>query len=175
MKKIIFLLLVIVTGCPTFADTFTVTSNADSGPGTLREAITLANANGTAVDDIINFNIADVTESGRTITLQTALPAISSNVTIDASTQPGSMLGISSARVTLYLDHYTPLPFTFLYIQNASYVKIYGLCFKYFGNPNAGGGEHYAIGLRNKSNITVGGPGKGNMFCDVRGSITNRF
>jgi len=30
-----------------FADTFIVTSNADSGPGTLREAITLANANGT--------------------------------------------------------------------------------------------------------------------------------
>ncbi len=175
MRKVIFLFLVLGKLCPVFADPFTVTSNADSGPGTLREAITQTNANGSAVADIISFNIADVSEAGRTITLQTALPTISSNITIDASTQPGAMLGIGSARVTLFLDHYTFLPFTFLYIQNASYVKIYGLCFKYFGNPNAGGGEHYAIGLRNSSNITIGGPGKGNMFCDVRGTIVNRF
>lgn len=175
MKSIILLLLSLSSLCPAFADTFTVTSNADSGPGTLREGITMANANGTTVNDVINFNIADVTEPGRTITLLTALPVISSNVTIDASTQPGVMLGISSARVTLYLDHYTPLPFTFLFIQNAGNVNIYGLCFKFFGNPNSGGGENYAIGLRNSAHITIGGPGKGNMFCDVRGSITNRF
>lgn len=175
MKKIIILFLVLGKLCPVFADTFIVTSNTDSGSGTLREAITLANANGSAVTDVINFNIADVTEAGRTITLQTALPAISSNITIDASTQPGAMLGIGSARVTLFLDHYTFLPFTFLFIQNASYVKIYGLCFKYFSNPDTGSGEHYAIGLRNSSNVTIGGPGKGNMFCDVRETITNRF
>jgi hypothetical protein len=175
MRKIIFLFLVLGKFCPVFADPFTVTSNADSGPGTLREAITLANANGTAVADVISFNIADVSEAGRTITLQTALPAISSNITIDASTQPGSLLGIGSARVTLFLDHFTPQPFTFLFIQNASNVKIYGLCFKYFGNPSSGSGDHYAIGLRNSSNITIGAPGKGNMFCDVRGTITNRF
>ena len=56
MKTIILLLLALGSLCPAFADTFTVTSNADSGPGTLREAITMANANGTAVADVINFN-----------------------------------------------------------------------------------------------------------------------
>lgn len=40
-----------------FAETFTVTSNADSGPGTLREALTKAAANGSAEKDYIYFNL----------------------------------------------------------------------------------------------------------------------
>ncbi len=39
------------------AETFIVTSNADSGPGSLREAITLANLNGKTEIDLIHFNI----------------------------------------------------------------------------------------------------------------------
>ena len=157
------------------ADTFIVTSNADIGAGTLREAIGLANANGTAVIDYIHFNIADQSEAGRTINLQSELPTFTSKITIDGTTQSGSNLGISNARITLYLDHYTRLPFTFLFIQNATNVTIYGLCFKFFDNPNSGGGLHYAIGLRNASQITVGVAGKGNLFSGVREGISNNY
>jgi gliding motility-associated-like protein len=173
MKKIILLVLALANFYQVLADTFTVTSNADSGPGTLREAITLANANGTTVADMIVFNITDITETGRTINLQTELPALSSHITIDGSTQPGGVLGISTAKITLFLDHFTSLPFSFIFIQQADNVKIFGLCFRFFYEPDVGGGENYGICLRNSSNITVGAPGKGNLFTYVRGSIVN--
>src|SRR6187399_2127950 len=68
------------------ANTYTVTSTADSGAGTLRQAILDANANSGA--DTIEFNIAG---SGvHTITPATALPVITSPVTIDGYTQAGS-------------------------------------------------------------------------------------
>ena len=69
-----------------FANTYTVTSTADSGAGTLRQAILDANANPGG--DTIAFNI---TGSGvQTISLAGALPQITSPVTIDGYTQPGS-------------------------------------------------------------------------------------
>jgi len=68
------------------ANTYTVTSTADSGAGTLRQAILDANANPGA--DTIAFNI---TGSGvHTIALTAALPYITDAVTIDGYTQAGS-------------------------------------------------------------------------------------
>ena len=68
------------------AGTFTVTSTSDAGAGTLRQAILDANA--AAGADTIAFNI---TGSGvHTIALTTALPDITSPVTIDGYTQAGS-------------------------------------------------------------------------------------
>ena len=68
------------------ANTYTVTSTADSGAGTLRQAILDANANPGA--DTIAFNIAG---SGvHTIAPASALPAITGPVTIDGYTQSGS-------------------------------------------------------------------------------------
>ena len=65
--------------------TFTVTSTANGGTGSLRAAIQSANT--TAGADIIDFNIAG---SGvRTIALNGALPQITEQVTIDGTTQPG--------------------------------------------------------------------------------------
>lgn len=46
-----------------------VTSNADAGSGTLKEALIKAAANGIADKDFIHFNLADHSESGKTITL----------------------------------------------------------------------------------------------------------
>jgi hypothetical protein len=61
-----------------------VTSNADSGAGSLREAIGIANTTGTV--NTINFNIG----SGlQTINLNSPLPAITKQLTIDATSQPG--------------------------------------------------------------------------------------
>ena len=135
----------------------------------------MANANGTVVMDYIDFNIADTSEAGRTINLQSELPELGSNITIDGTTQPGSVLGISVSKVILYLDHYTPTPFTYLYIHNASFVNIYGMCFKFFTDPRAAGGSNYGIYLRNSSHIVVGSAAKGNMFSAVGESVTNNY
>ncbi|HEY1377553.1 MAG TPA: FG-GAP-like repeat-containing protein [Gemmataceae bacterium] len=63
---------------------FTVTSAADSGPGSLRQAILDANARPGA--DTIRFQIASGTQ---TITPATALPTVTDPVVLDATTQPG--------------------------------------------------------------------------------------
>jgi titin len=64
--------------------TFTVTNTADSGAGSLRWAITNANAN--PGPDTINFQI--IGAAPFTINLLSALPAVTDPVTIDATTQP---------------------------------------------------------------------------------------
>jgi parallel beta-helix repeat protein len=63
-----------------------VTSTADSGPGTLRAAIDIANTNLVSPDRIA-FNIPG--PGSLTITATSALPVITDAVTIDATTQPG--------------------------------------------------------------------------------------
>jgi len=69
------------------AATIPVTNTNDSGPGSLRQAITDANL--TAAADTITFNISG---SGvQTIAPTTALPAITHPVTIDGYTQPGAL------------------------------------------------------------------------------------
>jgi len=70
------------------ADTYTVTSNADSGPGTLRQAI--MDANGHPGADTIEFDIAG---SGvHTISPASALPPITDPVTVNGYSQPGSFV-----------------------------------------------------------------------------------
>ena len=69
--------------------TFVVTSIADSGTGTLRQAILDANANG-ASHDLIAFNIPGA--APHLISLNSELPIASSPVTIDGTTQ-GSYAG----------------------------------------------------------------------------------
>jgi hypothetical protein len=67
-------------------NTYTVTTNADSGAGSLRQAILDANANpGT---DTIAFNI--VGSGVHTIAPASALAKLTSPVTIDGYTQPGA-------------------------------------------------------------------------------------
>ncbi len=67
-------------------DTLTVTSSANSGAGTLRQAI--LDANVTAIEETIAFDIPG--SCPRVITLSTPLPTISSTLTLDGFTQPGS-------------------------------------------------------------------------------------
>ena len=67
-------------------NTYTVTSTADAGAGSLRQAITDANGNPGA--DTIAFGI--VGTGPHTITLASALPEITDAVTIDGYTQSGA-------------------------------------------------------------------------------------
>lgn len=72
------------------AATLTVTTAADSGSGSLREAITFANL--THESDTIEFNIEGQPGTTRTITLLTELPDITAPLRIDGYTQPGATL-----------------------------------------------------------------------------------
>lgn len=82
----------------------TVTSAADSGAGSLRSAINLAN--GAAGDAIINFNIPG--GCPQQIELTSALPTIAKTVRIDGYTQPGSAENTDAAlfngTVCVFLD-----------------------------------------------------------------------
>lgn len=82
-----------LTGLASLGDigtTFVVSSTADSGPGTLREAITLANQNPGA--DTIRFDIRDpLVDGAHTITPRSALPVITDTVWLDASREPDAL------------------------------------------------------------------------------------
>jgi len=69
-----------------FAATITVTTTADGGAGSLREAIATSNAS-TGVLDTIAFAIPPLDGTVKTITLATALPDITDPVVIDGYTQ----------------------------------------------------------------------------------------
>src|SRR5215211_2949947 len=98
----------VVLASPAWAATYTVTNNADSGAGSLRQAMIDANAT-TGVADTINFNLG----SAATITLTSAqLPTItdgagltidggSADITISGANQYGVFEVGSGAMLTL--------------------------------------------------------------------------
>jgi hypothetical protein len=81
---------------------FIVTTTANAGVGSLRQAIIDANAN--LGPDTINFNIAGA--GVHTIIPLTPLPTITETVTIDGYTQPGSApaVGITPATILIEID-----------------------------------------------------------------------
>jgi hypothetical protein len=90
LKPKIFVCL-LATSLPLGAATFNVTNTSDSGAGSLRQAITDANAN--AGVDTIAFNVTGAGCDGAgvcTITPATQLPIITSPVLIDGYTQSGA-------------------------------------------------------------------------------------
>jgi hypothetical protein len=169
-RRVLLFLLVVFLSVKVRAEVFTVTSNADAGPGTLREALTLAAANGNTLKDFIYFNLPDISEAGRTIILQTELPNASSNLEINAATQPGGAFGVSDASVILSLNTDNSLR-VLLKLVNVSSVEIFSLSFK--GNwlnsnpPNDVDG----ISIQNSSAITIGGAGTGNLFGNLHFAI----
>jgi S-layer homology domain len=87
MRKIaIAVVSALVLAAPLTANTYTVTSTADSGAGTLRQAILDANGNPGA--DTIAFNI--VGSGVHTVAVASALPTITGPTTVDGYTQSGS-------------------------------------------------------------------------------------
>ena len=84
--------------------TFLVTNLNDSGLGSLRAAITAANADRSGTPATINFNVSG------TITLASDLPIISNDVRIDATSAPG-YLANHGPTVTLNFNGYSGLVF----------------------------------------------------------------
>ncbi len=93
MKRSLVLVVLAVAVSPAFAATLTVTNTADSGAGSLRQAI--LDANGLAGADTINFNIAGA--GVHTITPLSPLPAITGPVTIDGYSQSGAVENTDAA------------------------------------------------------------------------------
>lgn len=164
MKLYFNVLILIICSLHVKAATFWVTSKNDSGIGTLREAITAANSNGTASIDYIYFNLQGVAQNDVTISLTQALPSLTSNIIIDATTQPTSLLGNPSIRVVL-----TRLSIGYingLKLAGVEQVKIFGLYFRNFVSPSGipADDRTAAIYLENSKNITIGEAGKSNGF-----------
>ncbi len=82
-----FVLILTASTAPLFGTVFTVTNTDDTGAGSLRQALTDANA--AAGPHTINFSIAGA--GVHTITPATTLPTIgiAEGLTIDGTTQPG--------------------------------------------------------------------------------------
>lgn len=155
-----------------YAENFVVTNNANAGPGTLRDALEQAAANGESVEDVISFNLPGGTLENRTIRLNSQLPDIPSNVVIDGTSQPGEAFGTSDAKVRIM-----PNPGVYgdqndggLIIMNATNIEIYGLHITGFylsdDAPASRSLSYSAIRVTGGSSITIGKPGAGNVFDD---------
>ena len=171
LLKLLSLILALTLFCRvSTAATFIVTTNADSGPGSLRDALTQAAANGSGSPDLITFNITDLSPAGRTITLLSQLPTVSSDLTIDGTSQAGSAFGNSDARVKLWLSTYpTSTDFTGLLIENSQNVSVYGLAIASIHT----GSLTFGVRVRRSSFVRIGDKGKGNIFYGWGYDISN--
>lgn len=125
--------LAITAASPAYAETLTVTSNADSGPGTLREAVTRANTNGTP--DTITFALP---RGQRTIALSSQITfSVLQETTVDGT---GQGVTVSGRNVTRVFD---TLPTATVTVKNLTVVN---------GRVNDFGG-----GIRNLGTLTVAG------------------
>ncbi len=176
LRKLILGLLFFLVCDKLFAATFVVTSNADSGPGTLRQALSDAAVNGTATTDNITFNLPGATQAAITITLLSQLPDVTANVIIDGTTQPGLALGVSNAKVIITTN--TPAAgFNGLSISPlvgvSDDVEIYGLYIEGFSPNQATLGSGIITGANCK--LVIGAPGKGNVISGNAFAFTGYF
>lgn len=175
MKRIVIFLCLLFHSVLLKAETFIVTSNADSGTGSLRAAIDAANANGIIGTDFINFNLIGSTRTDVSISLTTELPILTSNIVIDGTTQPSALLGNPNIRVAIIRVSSTF--FNGLRLDNASLIEIYGLSFSNFKADPLGDVDDKKAGvfLYNSRDIVIGDPLKPNCFSNSYAGILAPF
>ena len=177
----LFLLFLLVKEV-VLADTFYVTTVNNAGTGSLRDAITLANNNGNRIPDFIYFNIpAGVRDKTIYIRPFDLLPALTSYITIDGTTQPGNSLDASSAKVTIAIEGTPPAggnPIICFNLSQTDHIAIYGLFIKAtvldrntLQPPDA----LYGIFIMDSHNIIIGEPGKGNVLSGWNKAVFNDF
>ncbi len=122
--KLVVLLMLLITGVN--ATVFTVTNTGDNGPGSLRDALTYANAMFGPNSIVFNIPASDPNyDSGRgiwTITPQSTLPfIIQSSITIDGTTQTtfGGNTNVNGPEICIDGKHLFGSDFAF-HLYNAS-------------------------------------------------------
>lgn len=185
MSRLLYIYLIVLcllNSGYVFADTFIVTTITNAGPGSLRDAIEQANNNGDRVPDFIYFNIpAGVRDKTIFIRPFDLLPALTSNITIDGTTQPGSALGASTAKITIAMEG-TPPPGSNALIcfnlSRASNIAVYGLFIKAnVADRNTLQRPEllYGIYMQDSHNIIIGETGKGNVLSGWSKAVFNDF
>ncbi|MEJ7559212.1 MAG: hypothetical protein WKF66_12960 [Pedobacter sp.] len=159
------------------AEDILVTSNADSGPGTLREALATAGTNGNTNIDRITFNLPGSSPLDRIIEIRTELPTITTDVIIDASTQSGPNAAINGAKVTIdgrSFDYVPQQTQTLFKIINVGRFELYGIVIRNFIDYETDTGvfpkniimlDFYGINQK----VVLGAPGKGNVIYNTGG------
>jgi len=124
-------------------------------------------ANGVTDRDSIIFNLADNSVAGRTITLLSPLPALSSNTVINGASQTGTPIGVSDARIILF--HSATGTFKFLEMHDCSDMAIYGMAMISTANnpPDTVAGISYV----RCHNLQIGQPGSGNYMLGCTHAI----
>ena len=172
MKRLLFschILLLLLSGQPAIAEVFIVTNTADSGPGSLRDAIEKASANGDRDTDYIHFNITRARDNFIRIPLSNLLPALTSNLVIDGTTQPGAPFGVTQAKIGIALEgFYSGTNELYaLDARQARDLKIYGMFLKANVVDRATlqpPDQLYGLVLGGSTDIELGQPGKGNLI-----------
>jgi len=162
------ILFTILSKTTLFATTFTVTTTANTGAGSLRAAITSANAD-VNTPHTINFSIA----ASSTILLSSALPFISRTTILDATTATGYVANGVGINIDCQSAAHG------LRVENAANVEIYG-----FNIYNATSGiyingdvaDGFKIGALNKRNF-INTSSEYNIYIDGAdsGFIKNNY
>ncbi|MCX2475651.1 gliding motility-associated C-terminal domain-containing protein [Pedobacter sp. MC2016-05] len=173
-KRIIPLFILLLLFLKANAETFTVINNNDNGVGSFREALSKAMANGNGEIDYVYFNIPNLSAGDRTIQLLTELPEITSDLVIDASTQPGADVSANGAKIIFDGTNFKFVSSSiqaFLKISKVNTFEIYGMVarnfFQIFPNGSSAISALYFKGQVN--NVKIGAVGKGNVIYNMLG------
>lgn len=184
-KHLIFTALFCLVAFKLSGAVFTVTNKADQGLGTLREALSHANANGNTETDYIYFNLSGSTVDDRTIIVNSPLPSITSSLVIDGSTEPGGALSVNGAKIIVkaagtFTDPAsgnTLLRTDCFFITGGSVFELYGLIITNFYNlkynNNAYSGDAVFV-FYGGSRVIIGAPGKGNVMYNNGSGIESQ-
>jgi gliding motility-associated-like protein len=164
----------LLTGFMGRANQLFVTTTANEGAGSLRNAIQLAASNGILEKDSILFTINGSELAAFTIHLYTELPPLSSNLMIDGSRNSGVFVPLINAGIILnFLGPLSFNRFHFLRIQDATDISITGLVFQNLLGPFQFELAVAGIQLTNARRIQIGAEGKGNLFSGALISLVN--